>query len=60
MMTEQEVKLIKRHTDTTVVLDPDLKPDILKQHLRELALKIEQKLKRTTKGKVMVFIGETR
>jgi len=60
MMTEQEVKLIKRHTDTTTVLDPDLKPEILKEHLRDLTLKIEQKLKRTTKGKVMVFIGETR
>jgi len=60
MMTQQETKWMERHTDTTTVLDPDLKPEILKEHLRDLTQKIEQKLKRTTKGKVMVFIGETR
>jgi len=60
-MTEQETKWMERHTDMSVLLDPDLKPEILKEHLRDVTQKIEQKLKRTTRGgKVMVFICETR
>lgn len=58
-LTQDEVKRWQSKCDGSAVLDPDLKPDILKAHLKECVGKIETKLKRT-KGKVVVFFGEMR
>lgn len=57
MMTQDEVKRWAGKFDETVILDPDLKSDILKKQLGDCVGKIETKLKRT-KGKVVVFFGE--
>lgn len=56
-LTQDEVKRWSAKFDGHSVLDPDLKPEILKNHLKECVGKIETKLKRA-KGKVVLFFGE--
>jgi len=57
MLTQNEVTRLKSKFDETVVLDTDLKPDILKKQLGDCVGTIETKLKRS-KSKVVVFVGE--
>jgi len=59
MLTQQEYKRYQRNFDFSKVLDPAMKPEIIKEDICEATLKIEQKLKRT-RGKVVLFVGEMR
>ncbi|MEY4526708.1 MAG: hypothetical protein RL768_427 [Nitrospirota bacterium] len=56
-LTHDEVKRWAGKFDETVILDTDLKSDVLKKQLGDYVGKIETKLKRT-KGKVIVCYGE--
>jgi hypothetical protein len=59
MMTQDEVKRWAGKFDGSAVVDPDLKPEILKEHLRDAIHKIETTLRRSSKRtKVVVFFGE--
>lgn len=59
MLSEYEMTRIKNRVDGVVVLDSNLKEEILQSHLKDMVKKVTEKLKRT-KGKLVLFIAETR
>ena len=59
MLTEYEITRIKNRVDGVVVLDSNLKEEILQSHVKEMVKKVTEKLKRT-KGRLILFIAETR
>jgi hypothetical protein len=59
MMTQDEVKRMKGRVEGLAILDPDLKPEILKDQLKAVVTELETKLKRTNR-KVAVFFGEVK
>jgi len=59
MLTEYEITRIKNRVDGVVVLDSNLKEEILQSHVKEMVKKVTEKLKRT-KGRLVLFIAETR
>jgi len=58
MMTEYELTRLRSRVDGVVVLDSNLKEEILQSQLKEMVKKVTEKLKRT-KGKLVLFIAET-
>jgi len=58
-MTEYELTRLRSRVDGVVVLDSNLKEEILQSQLKEMVKKVTEKLKRT-KGKLVLFIAETR
>ena len=59
MMTHDELKRWKGRVEGHAILDPDLKPEVLKDQLKAVVTGLETKLKRT-KRKVAVFFGEVK
>jgi len=59
MLSEYEMTRIKNRVDGVVVLDSNLKEEILQSHVKEMVKKVTEKLKRT-KGKLVLFFAETR
>jgi len=59
MMTEYELTRLRSRVDGVVVLDSNLKEEILQSQLKEMVKKVTEKLKRT-KGKLVLFFAETR
>jgi len=59
MLSEYEMTRIKNRVDGVVVLDSNLKEEILQSHVKEMVKKVTEKLKRT-KGRLVLFIAETR
>jgi hypothetical protein len=57
MMTQEEMKRWRGRFEAHAILDPDLKPDILKDQIKAVVVELEAKLKKT-KRKVAVFFGE--
>jgi len=59
MLSEYEMTRIKNRVDGVVVLDSNLKEEILQSHVKDMVKKVTEKLKRT-KGKLVLFFAETR
>ncbi len=59
-LTQDDVKRLASRFDGAAVLGTNLKELVLKGHLEDCVGKIQTKLKRTRKGKVIVFWGETK
>lgn len=61
MITTADIKRLSDKCDGTVLLDTDLKVEVLKRHLDECVEKIRMQLKRVKKGGTLaVFWSETR
>jgi len=59
MLTELELARLKSKLDAVIVLDSNLKQQILQSHIHDFAKTVETKLKRT-KGKLVLCLGEMR
>lgn len=61
MLTQDDIKRWSAKCDGSILLDTNLKPEILKGQVSDCVEQIHTKLKRTGKGrKVLVCWGETK
>jgi len=59
MLTQQDAKRYQRLFDEMHLLDPNMKSEIIIEEIKAVTAAIEQKIKRTTRGKkVAIFMGE--
>lgn len=57
MMTQDDVNRLSSRVEETITLNPQLRPEILKEQIKDTVTKIETRLKRT-KASVVVMIAD--